>query len=116
MTVDSFSELFIINVGVKQGGKLSSYLFGKLIDALIKKCIEAKAGALIHNINVCIIVYADDILLISPNDQQLQNLLNICGEYGEMWKIRFNSTKSNIIEFGKQFYENSDFYLNNRTE
>ena len=92
MTVNCFSELFIINVGVKQGGKL--YLFGKLIDDLIKNCIAAKAGALFHNINVCMIVNADDILLISPNDHHLQKLLNICGEYGEMWKIKFNSLKS----------------------
>ena len=58
------------------------------------------------------IVYADDILLISPNDHHLQKLLNICGEYGEMWKIKFISLKSNIIEFGDQFFENSDFYPN----
>ena len=112
LTDDYFSELFLINVGVKQGGKLSSYLFGKLVDDLIKKCIAAKAGALIHNINVCIIVYADDILLLSSNDYQLQTLLNICGEYGQMWKIKFNSNKSNVIEFGKQFYNNYEFYLN----
>ena len=75
LTVNCFSELFIINVGVKQGGKLSSYLFGKLIDDLIKNCIAAKAGALIPNIIVCMTVYADDILHISPNDHHLQKLL-----------------------------------------
>ena len=37
--------------------------------------------------------------------------LHICGVYGAMWKIKFNSLKSNIIEFGDQFFENSDFYL-----
>ena len=114
LTVNCFSELFIINAGVKQGGKLSSYLFGKLIDDLIKNCIAAKAGALIHNINVCIIVCSDDILVIIPNEHHLQKLLNICCEYGEMWKIKFNSLKSNIIEFGDQFFENSKFYLNKR--
>ena len=31
-----------------------------------------------------------------------------------MWKIKFNSLKCNIIEFGDQFFENSDFYLNKR--
>jgi hypothetical protein len=52
------------------------------------------------------------ILLISINDHQQQILLNICGEYGEKWKTKFNSKKSNIIEFGEQFFQNSDFYLN----
>jgi len=63
-----FSELFKINVGVKQGGYLSPPLYGKLINDLIKECINEEIGALLHNINTCIIVYADDILLISPND------------------------------------------------
>ena len=78
------SELFKINVGVKQGGYLSPPFYGKLINDLIKECINEKIGALLHNINTCIIVYADDILLISPNDYQLQKLLDICDKYGEM--------------------------------
>jgi hypothetical protein len=44
LTVDSFSEEFSINVGVKQGDMLYSFLLGKLIDELIIKCIEAKAA------------------------------------------------------------------------
>ena len=60
-----------------------------------------------------LVSYLDDILLISPNDYQLQKLLDICGEHGEMWRIKFNSLKSNIIEFGIQFFDNSEFYLNN---
>jgi hypothetical protein len=31
-----------------------------------------------------------------------------------MWRIKFNPLKSNIIEFGTQFFENSEMYLNNR--
>ena len=69
--------------------------YNKLITDLMSKCINQKMGALLHNINTCIIVYADDILLISPNDYQLQKLLDICGTYGEMWRIKFNLLKSN---------------------
>jgi len=85
-----------------------------LIGDLIKQCIKEKIGALLHNTNTCILVYADDILLISPNDYQLQKLLDICEKYGEMWRIKFNPLKSNIIEFGIQFFDNSEFYLNKR--
>ena len=94
---------------------LSSYLFGKLIDKLISKCIAAKAGALIHDINTCIIVYADDILLISPNDHQLQLLLNICGEYGETWKIKFNSKVHNHenLEIERSNEKKMCLYVNN---
>ena len=95
-----FSDLFVINSGVKQGGILSPYLFDAFADDLIIKCINSKLGALFKLLNVCIIVYADDILLISPNDLHLQKLLNICAEYGELWKIKFNPIISNIIEAG----------------
>ena len=105
-----YFDPFIINVGVKQGGILSPFLFSDLIDDLITICINAKIGAVFNNINVSIIVYADDILLISPNDDHLQKLLNICSDFGS---IIFNSKKSNIIEFGPQFFSFSQFYLNN---
>ena len=79
------SELFNINVGVKQGGFLSPSLYDKLIDDLIKQCVNEKIGALLHNTNTSILVYANDILLISPNDYHLQKLLDICGKYGRKY-------------------------------
>ena len=70
-------------------------------------------GARINNINVSIIVYADDIILLSPVDSHLQRLLDICDEYSKFWKIKFNAKKSNIIEFGPQFFKNTSFYISN---
>ena len=109
-----FFDPFIINVGVKQGGMLSAFLFSLYINDLIVECINTNIGALFKNINTCIIVYADDVILISPNDNHLQKLLNICGEFGQKWNIKFNPTKSNIVEFGRQFFNFSQFYLNHQ--
>jgi hypothetical protein len=106
------SELFPITVGVKQGGILSPPLFENKIDDLIYECINENIGAQINNINVCIIVYADDILLLSPVDSHLQRLLDICDAYSKFWRIKFNAKKSNIIEFGPQFFENTTFFIN----
>ena len=72
-------------------------------------------GAIFNKINVSIIVYADDILLLSPVDSHLQILLNICNDYSNLWRINFNATKSNKVEFGPQFYKESTFYINNIT-
>ena len=110
---DILSSLFIINCGVKQGGILSPFLFNIFINDLIIECCDANLGALIGNLNVCIIVYADDILLISSVDSHLQKLLDICSNYSQVWRIKFNSSKSNIIEFGNQIFKNSKFYINN---
>lgn len=105
------SDTFKIETGVKQGGVLSSFLFNAYIDDLINECLNKQLGALYKNLNVSIIVYADDIILISPVDSQLQILLDICSDFGNKWRIKFNVNKTHVINFGPQLF-NSTFYLN----
>jgi hypothetical protein len=62
------SELFPITVGVKQGGILSPDLFKNMIDELVFTLVNEDIGARINNTNVSTIVYADDIVLLSPVD------------------------------------------------
>ena len=69
-------------------------------------------GASLNELNVSILVYADDILLISPLDKHLQKLLNICSKFGSDWHIKFNPSKSQIISFGDSIFEKCDFFLN----
>jgi hypothetical protein len=107
------SELFPITVGVKQGGMLSPDLFKNMIDELIFTLVNEDIGARINNINVSTLVYADDIVLLSPVDSHLQKLLDICDEFSKNWRIRFNAKKSNIMEIGPQFFKKSTFYINN---
>ena len=104
-----FSEPFKIESGVKQGGFLSSHLYNKLIDRLIESIIELDIGAHIGIINVSVIVYADDIIIISPRSIHLQKILDTCSDYGK--ELKFNPHKSNIIEFGKQIIQNNIFKI-----
>jgi hypothetical protein len=108
-----FAE-FEINCGVKQGGILSPFLFNIFLNDLIEECTKLNIGACIGNVNVSIIVYADDIILISPIDSHLQKLLNVCTEYSNKWLIKFNPSKSNIISFGKSLFPNRNFYLSDK--
>ena len=107
------SDLFPISIGVKQRGILYPYLFHAFIDDLIHEITNENIGAYFNRINVSIIVYADDIILLSPVDSHLQRLLNICDSYSQTWRIKFNANKSCLMEFGTQFFKNSSFYINN---
>ena len=73
---NNLSECFLISCGVKQGGIISSFLFNVYINDLLAECISLNIGAMISNINMCIISYADDIILLSQSDAQLQTLLD----------------------------------------
>ena len=45
-------------------------------------------------------MYADDIILLSCSYSGLQQMVNICAEYGTKMDIRFNSAKSHCTSFG----------------
>ncbi|CAF1116089.1 unnamed protein product, partial [Brachionus calyciflorus] len=57
---------------VKQGGVLSPFFYNSFFDDLIEECLNANIGAQFKIINVSVIVYADDLMLISPVDTHLQ--------------------------------------------
>ena len=63
----SCSFSFSLTCGIRQGGVLSLYLFALYIDDLIRDIIELSIGCISLFVSVCIIVYADDkILLLAP--------------------------------------------------
>jgi len=65
-----WSGVFQINLGVRQGSVLSPFVFAIYLDDLSKLC-SSFTGCYI-------ILYADDILLISPSVTKLESLLHCC--------------------------------------
>ncbi len=104
---------FNITCGVKQGGILSPFLFNIFIDNLITECLNKNIGALFKSINISIVAYADDIILLSPADKQLKILLDTCASFSEKWKLKFNANKSHIIKFGKNLLSDDSLHLDN---
>jgi hypothetical protein len=98
------SDLFPISIGVKQGGILYPYLFHAFIDDLIFEVTNEKIGAHLNRINILIILYADDIILLNPVDSHLQRMLNICDSYSKTWRINFNAKKSCLMEIGTPLF------------
>ena len=65
-----WSSAFDINFGVRQGSVLSPFLFALDLDDLSKLGSSFKG--------CCTILYADDILILSPFISQLEHLLHAC--------------------------------------
>ena len=75
------SSIFSVINGVKQGAVLSSILFCIYIDELIKRLRRNKTGCWINGNFVGVIVYADDIILLSPTLDGLQEMIKTCSDY-----------------------------------
>jgi len=93
-------EWFPIQCGVRQGGVLSPYLFSVYVSDLIFELRNSGSGAHIGKLFMGCVLYADDIVLMSPSCHGLQRLVRICEKYGLKWDIKFNPCKSQVITFG----------------
>ena len=65
-----YSDAFKLDFGVRQGSVLSPFLFAVYLDDLTSICL--------HHKGCFILLYADDILLISPCVCELELLLHAC--------------------------------------
>ena len=66
----SWSNIFSVHSGVRQGSVLSPLLFAIYVDD-IGKLSDGKAG-------IYVVLYAYDILLLSPSVSKVQKLLAAC--------------------------------------
>ena len=91
------SDAFSISNGVKQGAVLSAILFCVYIDDLIKELRRKREGCWVNGAYVGIVVYADDIALLSPSLDGLQNMIDTCEKYAEQHNLTF-STNVNPVK------------------
>ena len=98
-----FSFSFPMTAGVRQGGVLSPFLFSIFIDSLVHKVIASKLGCHVSYICVSILLYADDIVLLSPTVTGLQELFQICESELNALDMKINYHKTICIRFGPAF-------------
>ena len=87
----SVSKRFTTRNGVKQAAVLSAILFCVYIDDLFKILRKKKSGCWIHNDFFGIIGYADDIFLLSPLLDALQDMIATCENYASAHNLSFST-------------------------
>ena len=95
------SEWFCIEAGVRQGGVLSPDFYCIYVDDLVEIVTRAGIGCHLRNMFLSILLYADDMALVSPSLRGLQNLLILTEEYCHEWDICLNAKMSKNM-FGKK--------------
>ena len=98
---------FYARCGVKQGGVLSGMLFSACYDDLVDLLYAIGAGVLVRSLNdkftlICVIIYADDVILFSQSPYGLKRLIECAYEFAnEFQDITFNPSKSRILRLGR---------------
>ena len=97
---------------MKQGDKSSPTLFSMFINDLAADVKNLNCGVNAGGINVSILLYADDIVLIAPDENRLQNQLNVVLDWcKKKWRMVVNQDKSQIIHFRPPRHRVTDTYF-----
>ncbi len=78
---EAYTDWFDTTSGVKQGDSLSLTLFGIYIDNLVAKLNSFDLGVKLGDIKISIILFTDDIVLITDSDINLQRMLNVVNNW-----------------------------------
>ena len=93
------TDWFDVSMGLKQGCILSPQFFNLFINDLTSRINDLKCGVKFGDEKISILLYADDIVLLSSNEEDLQCMLDLLYEYCRSWKMLLNFNKSKIVHF-----------------
>lgn len=97
-TGNDLSEYFETYTGVKQGCLLSPLLFTLYLNDLHE---HLGGGLVLNDINVRLLLYADDIVLLADDIVVMQNMVNNLESYCDQWNMEVNMLKSEMMVFRK---------------
>lgn len=90
---------FYMRNGTRQGSILSPYLFSIYMRSLTANVVDSGLGCHIGGMPVCILLYADDLVILAPSWSAQQRLLNLCNDSVICLDMKFNVIKSVTMIF-----------------
>ena len=94
------TDSFSCNAGVRQGDVSSTTLFNIYVNDLVNEITNLHMSvSLGDDLCVSIRIYADDIVLLAENEENLQCMINYLYNWCTNWRMSSNCDKTKIVGF-----------------
>ena len=93
------TDWFDIGIGVRQGDPLSPTLFGLFINDLVDYVKDHSRGLVYPEFDIQCLLFADDLVLISDNESDLQKMFDAVSDWCRKWRMKVNVSKSKVVHF-----------------
>ena len=90
---DGLTEFFPYNKGLRQGCLLSPLLFALTLNDLNNFLLKQSTGITVWDIQICAMLYADDLILLAESEHDLQKQMNSLGDYANIFQMEVNQKK-----------------------
>ena len=111
------TDWFSTTAGVRQGQNDSATMFSILVNKFALKIKSMNKGIQLRDFNLSILLYADDIVLVSDKVEHLQQMINELNCWCSKWRMIVNPEKTQVIHFRPKKSQKTDnkFTLGNIT-
>ena len=103
------SDWFGVHNGVKQGCIVSPTLFALYVNDLATEIKTLNCGLSVGDHEYSILLFADDIALITDSEEKLQQMLNCLQLWCSKWRMSLNMGKTKIVHYRPTNMARSDF-------
>lgn len=104
-----FAAPFLTTYGVKQGGCMSPDLYKWYEEIIATIVTRLQIGVIYGGMCIDILLYADDIILLAPNEKKIQTMLDELSKFSLSHQIKFNPSKTYVLIFNPR--DNSETNL-----
>ena len=91
------------------GDSSSPTIFAFFINDLISGLKDLNKGVAFGDNKLCCLTYADDVLLLAENENDMQTLLNFVNDWCRKWRLIINFSKTKVMHFRNKGKQCSDF-------